>query len=601
MPITDLRRLLLLHTPTPPPFVDLFNRADGAVGNGWRGASWSISGNKITNVLTTVEVALNGGAEGVYVAGLAPNWASVVHTGGRAKEIADVHGGLAAERLTLGVGQREYLGPLPSEAGAGNWYRVSSWIKCVAGDAAFKLRYTTGAAAFIMNAANAAWEQYTDLVKATLNIDGADIDVQTNNSDVIYDDVSQLRLNPSEFYLLRDYAARNVIVGGLVKWVSVDPVHAPTSYALSNQITGFIISADSITSPQNYVIVYHDGGSVYLSKVVSGVETKLITSAAALYHTNLLTGAWMEVRRINDTTYQLFMDGAQVGVNQTITEPNIVKGSIVGVEINNSSTVDVFSVRRYGADYANTKPAAPYYAGSTYPAGNGVLSIRFDDGHWDDFATIFPLLTARGLTAGFAVPRTSIGGAGKPNTAQFLTMQTAGMEIMCHSWMHGADPTTWAEFDYETTAAGDEMRLLGFNIDSWVQPGTWIGAFAIGPAAIGGPLDYHLRASYPSYMAYAIPFDAGGNRYNLPYSTPYGMQPCAGDTQTLAQLNTLLANLIAEGRGATPLFHAANIGSGGGHISWADFTTWLDNVQIAVAGGNLTVLTPTQAMFATPV
>lgn len=602
MPITDLRRLLLLHTPTPPPFVDTFNRADGAVGNGWRsvGSSWTISGNKTATTLTEVERAINPGAEGVYVAGLPPNWTSVLHTGARAEENADVHGGLAAERLSTGVGQNEYVYAAMTGAAPGKWYKVSAWIKCVANNVSFHGRNTDASASFSMNAADAAWAWYCDLIQAAKTPLGPSFWVSTNNSDVIIDDVSMSQLTvPSEFFMLRDYPSKDVTVGAMFKWVSVDPVHPTNNYTTSQQIGGIVVSADSVTDPQNYVCAYHDGLWTYLSKFVAGVETKLITDNSATDAANLRVGAWLEIRKYG-TTYQLWVSGVQVGASQTITDVSILNNAIVGIKVNNSSSADSFSVRRYGADYANAKPAAPFYGGSTYPAGNGVLSLRFDDASLTDFTVVYPLLAARGLVGGFALWRNRIGAPGYPTAANFLAMQTAGNEMMCHSWTHGVDPTTWAQFVYETSTVGEEMRLMGYNIDSWVQPGTWVGAFGIGPAALGGPLDYHLRASFPSYMAYAIPFDAGGNRYNLPYSTPYGMQHCAGDTQTLAQLNALLANLIAEGRGAIPLFHSVNIG-GGGFISLADFTTWLDNVQIAVAGGNLTVLTPTQAMFATPV
>lgn len=45
----------------PAPFSDDFNRADGALGNGWTGATWAISGNKAVNTPTLgANVVVNG-------------------------------------------------------------------------------------------------------------------------------------------------------------------------------------------------------------------------------------------------------------------------------------------------------------------------------------------------------------------------------------------------------------------------------------------------------------------------------------------------------------------------------------------------------------
>src|SRR4030042_1789384 len=97
--VTTRQKLLLFNkTPVLPPFMDLFNRADGAVGNNWIGSTWSISGNAIVNTPNETEKTINPGAEGVYVSGLAPNWSSAVHTGVRAEENVIIHGGASAPR-----------------------------------------------------------------------------------------------------------------------------------------------------------------------------------------------------------------------------------------------------------------------------------------------------------------------------------------------------------------------------------------------------------------------------------------------------------------------------------------------------------------------
>jgi hypothetical protein len=148
------------------------------------------------------------------------------------------------------------------------------------------------------------------------------------------------------------------------------------------------------------------------------------------------------------------------------------------------------------------------------------------------------------------------------------------------------------------------MRLLGLNEWSFVQPGSWVGPiyhidnvnhFGLDP-------DVFLRQCFDAYEAYAQPFDdIGGGSYFLPRSGRYGVQHITGDDRTLVQLQALLADCIADGQGLELLFHTNIIGSGGGNISWADFTTFLDDVETAVIAGDLIMMTPTQQLFATPV
>lgn len=62
MRLTHAKLLLLGNQGSgPAPFSDDFNRADGALGNGWTGATWAISGNKAVNTPTLgANVVVNG-------------------------------------------------------------------------------------------------------------------------------------------------------------------------------------------------------------------------------------------------------------------------------------------------------------------------------------------------------------------------------------------------------------------------------------------------------------------------------------------------------------------------------------------------------------
>jgi len=239
------------------------------------------------------------------------------------------------------------------------------------------------------------------------------------------------------------------------------------------------------------------------------------------------------------------------------------------------------------------------YTSSRYPTGNGVLSLRFDDGVPRDYSFTYPLLTARSLVAGFAVILDRIN----PNyltLEQLKTMQTAGMEIMCHSYSHSSDPTGLSEFTIETALAVEEMRMLGLNIDSWVQPGTWTGDYYTmmqsSTTFFGTPEDNIMRNYFKAWEGYRSNIDrvlpvTGDNRY--------GVQHYTGDGMSLVDLKALVDWCITNHKGREILFHSNNIGAAG-NISEADFTSFLDYVQTKVTAGTLTVLTPTQQLFAVP-
>lgn len=256
----------------------------------------------------------------------------------------------------------------------------------------------------------------------------------------------------------------------------------------------------------------------------------------------------------------------------------------------------MFAIRPYGA--APPTPTFSGLAGITYGAGNAVLSLRFDDGPVEDYSVVFPLLEARGLVGGFALVRTLLVGGVRLSLAQALEMQSAGHEIMCHTRHHGTYPATTDEFYDETVVTAWEMRALGFNIVSFVQPGTW------------GELDNldwfyssmeggWLRQNFAATEAYAsIGIVEWPPEYALPRTERHGVMHMGGITSSLASQIEYIDNLIANQRGGEILFHSADIGVGE-NISLADFTSLLDYMAAAVAAGTLTVLTPTQQLYAT--
>lgn len=244
----------------------------------------------------------------------------------------------------------------------------------------------------------------------------------------------------------------------------------------------------------------------------------------------------------------------------------------------------------------------PFYSnvftGQTYTSGQGVVSLRFDDGVTSEYSTFYPLLTDRSLTAGFAVVRNFINAASRLTLAEILTMQAAGMEIMCHSRTH-VHPASLAAFKDESLKAASEMWMMGINAVNWVQPGWGAGDYYINdPSGENAAVDAFLRSFFVAYEAYGTPMDEGSNRYNLPRSTTYAVRHITGDTMSLVNLQAVIDACIAGGQGTEILFHATNIDAVD-KITLEDFTSFLNYLQTKVGLGTLKVITPTQQLFAT--
>ena len=227
-----------------------------------------------------------------------------------------------------------------------------------------------------------------------------------------------------------------------------------------------------------------------------------------------------------------------------------------------------------------------------------IVSLRFDDGPIADHTTIFPLLTARNLVASFAVISDDVVAGAGLSSVECLEMQEAGMEFCGHSKTHGVDPSDFDEFVAETTGARDTLNGLGINISSFVQPGTWVDEHDYDDISkINTKAGRELRNEFAAFFAYIYDEDAL-YRYSLPHRHRFGVNKLSGDTQTLVQLQARLDAAISLGAGLIILFHTANIDSGGGNISLADFTTFLDYIETQVDTGLLDNLTMTSQLFA---
>lgn len=273
------------------PFSDDFNRADGAIGNGWEGSgsTWTISGNKAINTPTLgSELIVNGDFASDTVWTKGTGWTIAA---GVASKAAGAAANITQSVLTIGA-----------------WYRtVQTLVNRTGGNFAviFGSSGTLGPTL-------AADGTYTATGRAaTTTLAGMRAVNSTSAADL--DNVSYKQLTLAELFRTRDFGRADVDVSVKVTVVS-------------GNRAGLVLNLDSASSPANFVTASHDGVNARLSKAVAGVYTELI-SAAATYS----AGAALRVVKSGPTTYQFWYNGVQIGTDQTVSDAGIINNTRHGM------------------------------------------------------------------------------------------------------------------------------------------------------------------------------------------------------------------------------------------------------------------------------
>jgi peptidoglycan/xylan/chitin deacetylase (PgdA/CDA1 family) len=585
-------RLLLspLTDSSTMQFSDDFHRADGPVDNNWIGAGAAIQGNKlvITPILG-VELLVDPSIE---------NWSSdsvpglpwhASHSGSSSvsKESKIVKDGEYSARLDIDASNSTADIYQPTSLPAGAWVLFSGYIQASAAKKSGRVQfgaYNVGRAL----APGTDWMKFVETLKSVAQNDSlAFLQASAASASLYIDNLSVKTVTYNSLFASHDYG-------------NVDPIICAAIHYAGFGKAGVVMNLDDPNNPQNYVCVYYDGASIKLSKFLNQAETNIFTFAVS----GLPGGAWidgelLELRK-NGTTYSVYYCGAKVSTSKTIDDTAILDNRYVGLFANAPSSFDSFDVYPNIGTYDVPDLSEFDSLQFTYPAGGAILSLRFDDNDLKNYTITFPLLTARNLVAGFSFYRMNMGNPAYMTLARMLEMQAAGMEIMCHSFTHGADPVDYDAFVRETALPVAEMRRLGLKIWTFVQPGGWVGAnnhYDITTTDFWGtPEDLLLRAHFKSYMAY-IPL---GHDLPIAADNRYGLNHDSGTTSSLDALIAWVDYTIAQHKGRHILFHSQLIGTAG-NISWDDFTSFLDYIKVKVATGALTLLTPTGQLFAQPV
>lgn len=284
----------------------------GGAGFVWDGATWTISGNKAVNTPTL-------GAE-LLIDGALENWTSPTNLTSWSEfkagsstinqESVVVHGGSNSARLDIDSNNSNATIYQQVTNSIGDWIFVSAWLKCsVAG----KFAKCQIGSVVVSWALTTNWAQYFAVIRATAANHNIEFSRNGAGSSSIYvDDVSAKIPALSPFFASVQSGVKDVLV----------ETDATIVYGTQ---AGVVLNLDSVATPANFVLAYHDGTNAHLDKCVAGVYTSLINTAATYG-----SGKQIAVRKLG-TSYSLYYDGVLIGVEQTISDAGIISNTLHGL------------------------------------------------------------------------------------------------------------------------------------------------------------------------------------------------------------------------------------------------------------------------------
>lgn len=281
------------------PFADDFARADGAIGNGWTGSTWTVSGNKAINTPGLgSELIVNGTfasdtdwtkgtgwtiGSGVasHTAGSAANVSQAVLTSGLFYQAIYTLSAMTAVGFAALFGTNTVVGPTQST------------------DATFThSKRAAGTSAGIRSSSLGAGS---------------------------VDSISYKQLVLSSLMATRDRGHANCDI-------SVDLT------VLTGNEAGIVLCVDDAANPSSLVRAVHNGVNVVVEKCVAGTWTSLIDTAATY-----VASATLRVKRTG-TTFQVFYNGSQIGSDQTISDVALIYNTRFGMwSTSVSNTLDNFT------------------------------------------------------------------------------------------------------------------------------------------------------------------------------------------------------------------------------------------------------------------
>jgi hypothetical protein len=210
----------------------------------------------------------------------------------------------------------------------GVWYRTTFTVSGYVGGS-FQL--VVGAVGNVSRSANGT---YTETQRATAT--SLDVNALTSATGSV-DDVTAAPLTLSELFTDITHSTANVLVTSEI------------IFTAGYQI-GHVLNLDSVSNPQNFVLVYLLNGNIRTEKCVAGTWTTLATTAITYS-----ASAKLVVRK-SGTAYRIYYNNTFVGSELTISDAGIINNTMHGLfNTSNFNSHDNFTVYASGDEgqYAN--------------------------------------------------------------------------------------------------------------------------------------------------------------------------------------------------------------------------------------------------------
>lgn len=281
------------------------------ISNPWQhNGTWALGDSGWVNTPTLgSELLTDGELENWNSATDLTNWAeTVAGTSTINQETSVIHGGTSAIRFDVDASSNSAFVTQGSVT-IGTWISLSAWLKASGGSPFVSIGAALSANQIQLGPLTTSYVQKFGTVRiASTN---AFIISRGNNSSSLSlysDDVSIKAATLNTLFVVRTGQVAS----------------ARTTLITATQ-AGIIAKLNSLTSPTDCIIGYHDGTNAVMLKLVSGTYTQLISTAATY-----VAGALIELKNPTGDIWQLFYNGTQRGTNQTIADASIVSGILAG-------------------------------------------------------------------------------------------------------------------------------------------------------------------------------------------------------------------------------------------------------------------------------
>lgn len=310
-------------------FADNFDRADGAIGNGWTADTFVVASNVAKNTPTVEADLLTNGTMEAFTDGLADGWTKFA-TPTVSQETTIVHGGSSSQKIvsdTNGEGITQIgISISPSE-----WYEADVFCYPESANANLTFSLEDGSTEFISifrEMTAGAWGQFHGTGRAAGNGALRQMRVTNLNGTPTYnvDDWTLKHIVKDTLFATRDTGMSDVDIS----------INLANAYYLSfRNMGGIVACVDDPDAPTCYLHAYYAGARVWLDKVVNGNLTNLL-SVSVSHSTNAV------LRLVKDgTSVGVFYAGTQRGATQTVSDIDLISNTIHGIAgAHASTTVD---------------------------------------------------------------------------------------------------------------------------------------------------------------------------------------------------------------------------------------------------------------------